>query len=435
MPVARIRSLLSGNKMGQDILWSFGSFGVLAISGVLLNLVIAFFRDASDLGVFNLCYAVYIVTSQIGVMGIHYSVIRSTAYYKDRFNMRCHMLSTAMAMTVLLGALASAVLYQLSNVLGDVFNSPQSVQMLEAISFGLVLFSVNKVLIAYVNGMRHMRAFSIFQGLRYIIVVAWVSAVAISDLPFYYAGFAFFSAEIITSLGAFSYILLAKIYALRVMEMRWLKRHITFGSKSLMAGMFVEFNTRIDVLLIGVFLTDAQVGIYSFAAMMIDGLHHILAMVRVNFSPVLVSALRKKKWTDLQHMMKKCVRWLYPGIGLLNSCVFLGFYIVVEWFFPDKGFQEAYIPLAILMLGLWLIAPFVPFDNLLLLGGFPAYQTLQYVVVALVNTAMNIALLPSLGITGAAIATALAYVVGIAVMVILAKVKVNWWMFGKTAHA
>jgi hypothetical protein len=44
--------------------------------------------------------------------------------------------------------------------------------------------------------------------------------------------------------------------------------------------------------MIGIFLPDREVGIYSFAAMMVDGMYHVLAMVRLNFNPVLVAAVR-----------------------------------------------------------------------------------------------------------------------------------------------
>ena len=43
----------------------------------------------------------------------------------------------------------------------------------------------------------------------------------------------------------------------------WLKRHLAFGARGLMSGVFLELNTRIDVLAIGLFLSDTDVGTYS----------------------------------------------------------------------------------------------------------------------------------------------------------------------------
>ena len=58
------------NKLAGDIAWTMGSLAVLATSGIMINLIIAGFRDAAALGAFNQAYAVYIVSSQIAVFGL-----------------------------------------------------------------------------------------------------------------------------------------------------------------------------------------------------------------------------------------------------------------------------------------------------------------------------------------------------------------------------
>ena len=74
---------LRHKKLSQDIAYSLGSFVVLALSGIVINIVITGLRDAAALGVFNLAYAVYIIASQFAVWGLHYSVLRHTAFYEQ----------------------------------------------------------------------------------------------------------------------------------------------------------------------------------------------------------------------------------------------------------------------------------------------------------------------------------------------------------------
>ena len=93
----RLAQSLRYQKLSRDIAYTLGSFFVLAISGIVINIVIMGFRDAAALGVFNLAYAVYIMLSQFAVWGLHYSVLRHAAYYESDPEERGHMLLTATA--------------------------------------------------------------------------------------------------------------------------------------------------------------------------------------------------------------------------------------------------------------------------------------------------------------------------------------------------
>jgi len=159
--------VVSHNKLTRDITWSMGSFFILAVSGIIINIVVAAFRDAAALGVFNLAYAVYIVASQLAIWGIHYSVLRHAAYYQDDADRRGAMFFSAVVVALLLGALAASILYGAAPWLGSIFQSKSAGAAIGFSAFGLALFPLNKVLLAYLNGLREMKAFSILQaGIR-----------------------------------------------------------------------------------------------------------------------------------------------------------------------------------------------------------------------------------------------------------------------------
>lgn len=102
------------HKLTTDIAWSMGSLVVLAASGILINLVIAAFRDASALGAFNQAYAIYIVASQIAVFGLHYSVLRHAALYDRDTEERGRLLVNASTWSLTLGIVAAAVVFAAS---------------------------------------------------------------------------------------------------------------------------------------------------------------------------------------------------------------------------------------------------------------------------------------------------------------------------------
>lgn len=418
---------LRHQKLSQDIAYSLGSFVVLAISGIVINIVITALRDAAALGVFNLAYAVYIVASQFAVWGMHYSVLRHSAFYEKDAAERGHMLGTAAACSVGMGLLAALAIALAQPLFAHAFDSATTGTAIRNAAVGLVLFPLNKVLLGYLNGLRLMKAFSILQGMRYLIVMLAVAAIAASPLPIETATFCFFVAEFLTVLLASIYLARGGYFSHLRITRHWIGRHYRFGTKGLAAGMFAEVNSRVDVLMIGFFLSDRATGIYSFAAMLVDGLYHVLAMVRINFNPMLVGALRDSKWEDARQLRRQSKRLVLPVVLALSAGLLIAYYVFTAHVMPpSKGLVEGLPSLAILLAGLVTVSFLVPFDNLLMVSGHPGYQTVQQLVTVGTNIVVAALLLPLFGIEGAAAGTATSYVAGITMLVLFSDRVLGW---------
>jgi O-antigen/teichoic acid export membrane protein len=431
--IAQALHSLRHQKLSQDIAYSLGSFVVLAISGIVINIVITGLRDAAALGVFNLAYAVYIVASQFAVWGLQYSVLRHAAFYEDDAEERGHMLMTASVCALVMGVLTAAAVALAEPLFARAFSSEATGAAIRNAALGLAVFPLNKVLVAYLNGLRRMKAFAVLQAVRYLAVMALVAAVAASPWPIEASAFCFFLAEALTVVLACIYIARKKLAGSLRFTRAWIERHYRFGSKGLAAGMFAEFNSRVDVLMIGFFLSDRATGIYSFAAMLVDGVYHVLAMVRINFNPMLVGALRDHDWATAQQLRQQSRRIVLPATIVLSLGLIAAFYVFTAWVMPpSKGLLEGLPSLLILLAGLALICFLVPFDNLLMVSGHPGYQTAQQLVLVGTNVAVAAFLLPVLGIEGAALGTAASYVAGIAVMVFFARRVLGWNLLNNT---
>lgn len=414
------------HKLTRDIAYTMGSFAVLALSGIVINLVVASARDASALGVFNQAYAVYIIASQLATLGLHYSTLRHGALHEHEPAQRGRMLFTAAASSLGLGASAALVVGLGAPVFARVFDSEMTGRAIAWSAPGLLLFSLNKVLLAYLNSLRRMKAFSVLQATRYLVVMGVVTGISLSSLPIEYGTLAFIAAEAATAAGALAYLGRRGLARHLAWDAAWFDRHVRFGVKGLAAGMFAEFNSRIDVLLIGVFLPDREVGIYSFAAMMVDGLYHVLAMVRLNFNPVLVSALRDGDVAHACQLRRQSRRFVMPATLALALLAVAALWVVAVWIVPHKDLIEGMPSLLILMTGLVLVSALVPFDNLLMVSGHPGYQTAQQIVTVGVNAGVAVLLLPVLGIAGAAAGTAMSYLAGTGALLWFSHRVVRW---------
>ena len=408
------------------------SFGILAVSGILMNIMIVLFRDAAALGVFNLSYAIYLIGSQVAVMGIHNSVMRYSAYHAEDPFERGQMLSSAMLLTLVFGVVIGGAVYLATPLYEMIFSSKASAQAISYTGFGLMLFPLNKVLIGYINGLRHMRALAILQATRYLTVLGAVAVVSISNLPFTVASLSFFAAELLTTISTLIYMEKAGLLKCLRVTKKWIKEHLVFGGKGALGSMFLDMNTRVDVLLIGIFLNDSAVGVYSFAAMLVDGLQHILSMLRVNFSPVLVAAMRDKDWVQAKKLLHYSKIYVLFGVIIFAVLVIPSFYVFTNYFAHDKSLIEGWKILAVLFGAYIIISGFTPFDNLLLASGHPTQQTIQNISITLVNVVLCLLLIPVFGIVGAATATAFSYIVGTVVMIFFSKRLLGWNMIANS---
>jgi O-antigen/teichoic acid export membrane protein len=190
----------------------------------------------------------------------------------------------------------------------------------------------------------------------------------------------------------------------------WLGRHLRFGSKALVNGFLAESYVRVDILMLGMFASDSVVGIYSFAALFIEGLYQIPVVIRTLANPVLVELLIVGNRPAVARFARRTAALSLGAFAAAAGSVIL-IYPHLAPFFPPPLVADSWSLLLILAAGLLLYSAFVPLDQALLQGGLPGRQSLLMTCNVLANVLLNLALIPALGAVGAAVATALAYAI------------------------
>src|SRR5689334_6055994 len=113
----------STNKFDVDLLWNAVSFGMSAIIGLLINIIIVKFYDTSALGVFNQVFAIYILLSQVAVGGVHLSIQKFIPEHAGNIRQCNIILTPALLLSFLTSALVVFVSYLFSDVPGDLLSS------------------------------------------------------------------------------------------------------------------------------------------------------------------------------------------------------------------------------------------------------------------------------------------------------------------------
>ena len=416
------RTFTLRSRFNREVLWSIGSLGVMGASGILLNIFIGTFREEDALGVFNQVYAVYIFLSQIAVGGVHSSVLMQVSHRQDDKAECARLTVSALILAAGLSLCVCAAAYWSRESIGRLFGSPAVGQGLGYAIPGLFFFSLNKILLSVLNGMRSMRSLSIFNSLRFVILFLAVAGMVALDYDDVWLPGAFAIAEGALFIGL---VFDVNIRLFPLWKFRglgdWHRSHLSYGARGILSGILADLNTRVDVLMLGFFLSDSAVGIYTMASSISEGLLQFPALLQRNVNPIIGKAFAEGRLQKIEEAARKVRRVVYGIMVLVGGSAMVAYPFVLG-LLPLKGdFSSSWLPFAILTAGAVAASGFLPFSGILHLGGNPGRQTILTILVVSGNVALNFILIPPFGLAGAACATAATYVFRSALLVIFTK--------------
>ncbi|MBK8338668.1 MAG: polysaccharide biosynthesis C-terminal domain-containing protein [Flavobacteriales bacterium] len=399
----------SGGKFSVDLVWSAGAFALSALLGVLVNLIIIRWYDAAALGAFNLVYAAFILLSQLAVGGVHLAVQAFVPRELAAGRSADAQVSASMVLSTFSSLLVIGLSWLGRDLPGKWFDSDTVTAAFPLVIPGLLFFSWNKVLLSFHNGARRMRLFALFQLLRFVLLFLGVLVLALRGASPDRLPVVLFWAE-----AALAFVLIP--ISLRYWK-PWpgtglrlsLHENFRFGNRALAGNLLLDVNTRVDVFLLGIFLSDATVGLFSFAATVAEGVLQLPVLFRNNINPVLTAAWQRGGSLLLNKVVRRNRRAFFRILAPL-VLVTIPLFPIAMWVLGMKEEpMTVWAVYAILCTGIALTAGYQPFLMLFSQLGRPGTQTLFIAGYFLSNVVLNLALIPLFGVHGAALATALSF--------------------------
>jgi len=400
---------LNRSKFEKDVLWNVGGLAVAGIAGIALSAAIALGYTDSVLGSFNQVFAAYIFFSQFAVLGIHHSVLTHVAAAAEK-DAATPIIRTGLATACVPATLFAGLFYASAGPISAMLESPAVATGIRYAAPGLFFFALNKVSLSAINGSRHMRAYALLTAGRFLFMLGFFGLALRGNLT---------GAELpaILSLAeGLTFVLsLAALRPLLVGAKRgpektaWVGRHIAFGLKGFLGGVVVELNTRVDVLMLGVFLSDAAVGMYSFAALVAEGLAQLLTVLRQNYSPILARLLASGDAIAARDTIIGGRNRVYPASALVGALAVLGYALGTSLVFSESGVAQSWPLFATLVAGLVIGSGYSPFSQILIVAGRPGWNTWMVLAILTTNALLNAFLIPAWGVHGAAVATAVSF--------------------------
>jgi len=181
----------------------------------------------------------------------------------------------------------------------------------------------------------------------------------------------------------------------------WLKSSIPFG----MTAALQLINGRTDVIVLGLFREDAEVGVYriatQMAALVVFGLQAVNAIQGPHIAHLYAQGDMKKLQTMVTRSSQAIMLYALPVVLFV---IVFGQFIIRAVFGPK--FEGAYLPMVVLCVGQLVNSAIGSVASLLNMTGHERDTTRSIFIGALTNVVLNLVLTPIWGIMGAAIATA-----------------------------
>ena len=172
----------------------------------------------------------------------------------------------------------------------------------------------------------------------------------------------------------------------------------------LLSFMAISTYSKIDKLMIGFYLEQADVGIYSVADQILYSLSSIFGVITSSYYPKLIASTKTSTYYEFYKTMLLCALLLF-----LSSLIFvpMGFHLVFGSLYSDSAKI-----LAILSPSFIFLSVISASSTLLNIRGELKQIAEISFLIAFLNILLNILMIPKYGIVGAAIASVLSLLVG-----------------------
>jgi O-antigen/teichoic acid export membrane protein len=417
--IDRLRPLLA-SKLGRDLGLTYLSLGVLAASGLVVNVVVAAIHGAEALGAFNQAYAALMIGAQIATFGMDAVATRQAAHDHSNGDDVGASVKAVSAVALMVAVPISALMLLGLALWADNETRPLLRDLLFPIALGMPAIVLNRVFSGFLNGERRMALYSGIQSARYALLLSAVVGLCVGGTRPNGLGWAFLVAEtpplLFLIFGPYRRSLFSGGSTFRgQLGAMW-----RFGAASLSGNVIVEINGRVDVIVLSFLADDREVGIYSLSAVIFEGLTQLFAVIQTNLNPIVAKAALERDAEGLRRLVAETARLVYPLFAFVLLVVLALHPLIVNLVIGRDEFMASWTMLAASGAGLLLVAGYLPFRQMMLYLGRPGWFSVQIAVVSAATVLLCLALVPVMQGLGAALAVGLGQVASIAALSVIA---------------
>lgn len=406
-----------GNQKESSLLLEKGGIALSVKAGGMLSqylfvFVVARMLGPSALGSFTLSFTVLQLLAILGLLGLDNLLTRKVAAAKaaDRPEDIKSAFITSLKITAISSVLLSLLLFFTAEYLANaVFHKPQLTTHLKVMCFSLAPFIFVNIHAAAFRGLKNMIGFTLYKAIIPFFNVAFIfigyySALKISPALGYMLSC--FIVLILYSIAWYKYSRLKEVVAIETTSM---KEMAIESLPMMITGSIFFILNWIDNLVIGIFRTELEVGLYDTAFKIASASAIILMAINAIQGPTFAEYHSKNDISKLRESIFTSTKMLFYTTLPFTLLII----IFPEWIlsFFGKDFEQASTALIILSIGNFFSSITGSVGILLQMTGHQKPYNTIILFAAFTSITLNIILVPRFGISGAAIASASAKII------------------------
>jgi O-antigen/teichoic acid export membrane protein len=197
-------------------------------------------------------------------------------------------------------------------------------------------------------------------------------------------------------------------------SLRLLAESVRFGARAWLGGVSLLLNARLDQILVGVIASEVALGFYAVA---VNGAEILLFLPTAIATSLLPAVAREQQMTSAERTLRTFRSASLLSLGSIIVAAGLGWLLIPVVF--GSEFQDAVEPFMWLLPGALGYTALSIFSNSLLASRAPGLSSFGSAAALAAGLALDIALIPSFGASGAAAAASAAFLAGGAVAAVL----------------
>ncbi|WP_157196716.1 flippase [Methanococcoides burtonii] len=405
----------------KDVQWSFISLATASLSHLLLRIVLGKELGPSGLGLYTLVFTIYMFGMQFAAFGIGAALTKYIAQYSDDEGKIKEFVSSGVIGSLISGSAMGILLYLLSPLIAiNFFDMPAMEELLKITAICFPFIAIQKVVIGTLNGQRRMQAFALVNITQNVsVAILSIALVLFFKMDVTGAIIGYVAPTIL--IGILS-IYLAKhdIQPSLFISKTVLKEISWFGFYVVLANSIGLINMQIDSLMVGHFMDETEVGYYAVAIIFMQGVILLPQVVQRVTTPVMAKYYGKNDFESIRKLIKSTMVKTFGGILFISVIIAVfGNYLIITIF--TEEFLPAYRPMLILLVGYSICAPIGSVGNTLSSVGKVNIVFKMTALCALMNTMLNLILIPNYGIIGAASATSISQIITLLIHLLFIK--------------
>ncbi len=405
---------------------------VSIVVGLVLNLVIARYYGAEELGTYSIILSLFSVALMLSVMGINTSILRllpeQIAQYS--YNSAYSLFWKVFKIILLSTSFVAVIIYIFSEeIANNIFHKQYLFPLLTLAAFVIVFQSLGNISLASIRALKNIKLYAFFQIFSPILQLLVLTVLTIFFFQEFNSVYALMFSYSIS--GMVIFYALMKLFANKRVPSDMVyptktKQILQISLPMMITTAMALIVTQTDILMLGAMSTVEEVGIYAIAMKLAMLTTFILTSVNVVIAPKISELYYSGQLDELKKLIKKITRLIFfTSLPIILILILFGNYILLLF---GEEFVVGYTAMVLLLLGQSISIMSGPTEFFLNMTGYQ--KSLNYITIfsAFLNILLNYILIPIYGLIGAAFASMISLILMKLIIVLYIKVEFKFVM-------